>query len=136
MTASNVQHFPTLSQFGLLKIYTTLDWLSLAYKDDVKYFRYKAKGKRTFAVRHKFLDEFESHYRPSLWVLVIQIVSGMHAVLPIYRGRPDFFRINENNYADVASDAEIFAILEECNRRGGINIAEWNEFVAKQVTSP
>lgn len=128
----NVQnHCPTLSQWGLVKMYTAIDGNLRVYQNDVSYFRYTAKGKRRCAIRRRAGEEFPEPPRAvTLYVLVVQIAPGMHVSLPLYRGNPDFFSMSKDTgYADVTSDAEVFRIVEECHLRGGIDWALWNSYI-------
>lgn len=137
MTVNSPNYCPTLSQWGLVKIYTALDGNLPVYQSDISYFRYTAKGKRRCAIRLRSDEEFSEPLRAViLFVVVVQIAPGMHIVLPIYRGKPDFFSIlKDTGYADVTSDAEVFRIVEECHRRGGIDLAQWNRFI-DQLNNP
>lgn len=64
--------------------------------------------------------------RPMLWVLVSQLASGFHMILPVWRGR------NFWNGPESSTDEGIGRILLQMCLRGGLNVSEWMSYIYDQ----
>ena len=117
----------TLAQTALARFYAPHCGYSAVYEIDLAWFSRHKNSKRRWFIRQSFGPEFETIQltptQPRLWVIVGELSPGFHLVLPVWRG-PPFFRVCTFKYvsvADVSSDFEIAAILDECLRRGGVD---------------
>lgn len=89
-------------------------------------------SRRTY-LRPAFPNEFDidaggthDEERPVLWTLVTQSSSGIHMILPVWRGRAFW------GGPECDSDEGVAATLLTMCLRGGINIAEWYSYVSDQ----
>jgi hypothetical protein len=118
--------YSTLLEAGLCRIYTPADAYDPAYTHDLEWRSTHIRPKRQSSVRAMIGREFEtllslpySVSSPTLWVWVVALSAGVHAVLPIWRG-DTFFRTRYFKYAyvaDVKSDSEIAMLLHEFSPR-------------------
>jgi hypothetical protein len=118
----------TLQEAGLWRIDKPTDAFDAAYTHDIEWLAAHVRPKRSLSIRARIGREFEmvlplsystQAASPMLWVCVIELSVGFHAVLPIWRGDA-FFRTQAFKFALVAelrSDGEVAVLLDECSRR-------------------
>jgi hypothetical protein len=135
----------TLTQAGLAHLYTPRHANDAAYECDLGFFARHKSPKRRLSFRQTMGPEFGTRYEvispPPLWVLVNEASPGFHLALPVWRGFA-FFRVcsfRYGSFANVTSDAEVAAILDECFRRGGFDqeaISRWEAQVREAGERP
>jgi hypothetical protein len=114
----------TLVQAGLAVFHSPRDASNPAYQHDLEWFAQYECRKRRLLLRVE--SETWSFFQPSppiLWVLVTKLAPGFHLISPTWRG-PPFFRIStfkQTYFANVTTDAEVAALLDEFFRRGGVD---------------
>ena len=146
LIASNVAGLcPTLAVSGLAQFRTPRHADNDAYKHDIDWFARHRSPRRRWSVREMVGDEFEPPQfvmpPPRLWVTTAEVSSGFHHVYPVWRGNA-FFRTSTCRYilaADVGTDAEIAAIIDECFRRVGVDhgaLARWEADKLKAQERP
>jgi hypothetical protein len=104
--------------------------LAIAYEADSKFFRDFAN--RKMLIRLAFMGEFDidmppgEHLQiPQLWTLVTAVSSGIHSVVPLYRGR--------KFWSFIKDDAAIGMVLIDIARREGIDAEEFRAFERKVI---
>ncbi len=117
---------PPLFALGMLRIDSPASHSREVYANDKVFFQLHPK--RNLYIRADFNGEFDQHMEtgewlrvPRLQVLVTQLATGIHQVVPVYRGKSFF-------YGNDTTDLEILQILIEMSRRNGIDVPEWALF--------
>jgi hypothetical protein len=120
---------PPLFALGLFRIDSPSSHLTDTYAQDKEFFQLHKR--RNLYIRADYNGEFDLLMDigewlrvPRLQVLVTQLATGIHQVVPVYRGKSFF-------YGNDTTDLEILQILIEMSRRNGISAAEWMVFENK-----
>jgi hypothetical protein len=73
-------------------------------------------------------SETQSQERPTLWVRVLQISSGFHEILPVWRGRAFW------NGPQSDSDEGCGIVCLNCALHGGVNLSDWSAYISDART--
>lgn len=121
---------PPLLAMNALRIESPLSNLTLDYERDCKFFA--DYPSRHALIRDAAIGEFDLDMPvgeflqvPQLWCLVTRISSGVHSVVPIYRGKK-FWQF-------IKDDAALGLVLCEMARRNGIDDQEFTAFEKRIV---
>jgi hypothetical protein len=125
-TDSIYQLSPPLFALGMLRIDSPSSHQRDIYSTDKEFFALHSR--RNLYIRTSYMGEFDQPMEmgewlrvPRLQVLVTKLATGIHQVVPVYRGKSFF-------YGNDTTDLEILQILVEMSRRGGIDASEWYLF--------
>ena len=112
----NGTYSPNIFDLRKCRIYKTIFGSFL----DGDYFRRKGNSKRNYLIRQAYKPEYEWAGELS-WLLVAKLSPDTLMAMPIWCGQAFFpvSHIRLHSFADVTSDNEIAAIVEECARRLG-----------------
>ena len=116
---------PPLFAMNALRLESPLSNRSIDYERDCKFFA--DYPRRHSLIREAGMGEFDPDMPageflqvPKLWCLVTQIASGVHSVVPVYRGR--------KFWSFMKDDAALGLVLCEMARREGMDAQEFIAF--------
>jgi hypothetical protein len=121
---------PPLLAMNALRIESPLSNRAIDYERDSKFFA--DYPRRHTLLREASIGEFDLDMPageflqvPKLWCLVTQISSGVHAVVPVYRGR--------KFWSFMKDDAALGMVLCEMARREGMDAQEFMSFERRVI---
>lgn len=121
---------PPLLAMNALRIESPLSNRTIDYERDCKFFA--DYPRRHALIRDSGMGEFDINMPvgeflqvPTLWCLVTQISSGVHSVVPVYRGR--------KFWSFIKDDVVLGMVLCEMARREGMDAQEFMAFERRVV---
>lgn len=121
---------PPLLAMNAHRIESPLSNRAIEYERDCKFFA--DYSHRQTLIREAAIGEFDLDMPPGewlqvpkLWCLVKQVSSGIHSVVPVYRGR--------KFWSFIKDDAALGLVLVDMARREGIDAQEWQAFERRVV---